>query len=413
MQDMLRPEVHVTGHILVCGAATRPEALLPLVAPLRSTVLRRWRPIVILDHPAPPTGSSGADDDGSCSAAAWQELARFWGVFFVRGSVHRPADLLRANVEGASHAIVLSSLAAAGTARTATTANGGGGGTAWERADWHALVAVQQLRSVNPGLDVFTEVALPAALQYFDPLGSLIPEGEGGTTVPAYISGAALLPSMVDTMLCQSLLNRTSDQLVMQLLTQWHSGAGGYSATGASQADIQQQEQEQQGQGGEEEGRRQAGQQGRAHSHPVPPVHPRRALLLQMEVDVAAHVIYGHLFAHLLMQRRMLCIGLYRSTVTESGRRIRYVCTNPAREEQLRPGDRAIVVHSLPVDGAAQEARVPEDAWGFGGDAWGPGEQDPERERQQHREQQQLKEQQQQREQVPAAAACAAAPTQQ
>jgi hypothetical protein len=45
------------GHVLVLGGGSSPDALLLALAPLRSSQLRQWRPIVILDQATPAGGS--------------------------------------------------------------------------------------------------------------------------------------------------------------------------------------------------------------------------------------------------------------------------------------------------------------------------------------------------------------------
>jgi hypothetical protein len=62
---MVCEQVAVQGHILVCaGRGLAPEPLLQLLAPLRSTRLADWRPVVILGRPAP-------------SGELWDQVARW------------------------------------------------------------------------------------------------------------------------------------------------------------------------------------------------------------------------------------------------------------------------------------------------------------------------------------------------
>jgi hypothetical protein len=64
LQEMVQQEVHLEGHLLVCGCGTPPAALACLLKPLRSTALPgQTRPIVVLDTTMPV-------------GPEWEELAR-------------------------------------------------------------------------------------------------------------------------------------------------------------------------------------------------------------------------------------------------------------------------------------------------------------------------------------------------
>jgi hypothetical protein len=64
LQAMAQDEVHLEGHLLVCGCGTPPAALACLLKPLRSTALPgRQRLIVVLDTTAP-------------EGPEWEELSR-------------------------------------------------------------------------------------------------------------------------------------------------------------------------------------------------------------------------------------------------------------------------------------------------------------------------------------------------
>lgn len=72
-QAMVQGEVHLEGHLLVCGCGTPPAALACLLRPLRSSALPgTLQPVVVLDTTKP-------------SGPEWEELARYshhrcWGI---------------------------------------------------------------------------------------------------------------------------------------------------------------------------------------------------------------------------------------------------------------------------------------------------------------------------------------------
>ena len=64
LQAMAQDEVHLEGHLLVCGCGTPPAALACLLKPLRSTTMRaQQRSIVVLDTTTP-------------EGPEWEELSR-------------------------------------------------------------------------------------------------------------------------------------------------------------------------------------------------------------------------------------------------------------------------------------------------------------------------------------------------
>jgi hypothetical protein len=54
-------EVSLSGHILVAGHGMQPNALLTLLAPLRSRAMGRPPPLVLLDAAAAPEGPDWED----------------------------------------------------------------------------------------------------------------------------------------------------------------------------------------------------------------------------------------------------------------------------------------------------------------------------------------------------------------
>ncbi len=86
--------------------------------------------------------------------------------------------------------------------------------------------------------------------------------------------------------------------------------------------------------------------------------------MLQVPVDAVCHSTFGELFVFLLLQRRMLCIGLYRP-VEHMGQSFSYVYTNPDPWTELQEGDRAMVLHTVHGAPGAGSSQFPGDAWGF------------------------------------------------
>lgn len=64
LQALAQDEVHLEGHLLVCGCGTPTAALACLLKPLRSTALPGQRPIVVLDTTTP-------------EGPGWEELSRW------------------------------------------------------------------------------------------------------------------------------------------------------------------------------------------------------------------------------------------------------------------------------------------------------------------------------------------------
>lgn len=64
----------LSGHVLVLGGGSSPDALLLALAPLRSRQLRQWRPIVILDQATPAGGSVD-----QCASSLTVGQARYTG----------------------------------------------------------------------------------------------------------------------------------------------------------------------------------------------------------------------------------------------------------------------------------------------------------------------------------------------
>ncbi|KAI8466030.1 MAG: hypothetical protein J3K34DRAFT_524876 [Monoraphidium minutum] len=321
---IVRESVDFAGHTLVCGASTPPEALLALLAPLRSAALlgAALPPVVILDGPRP-------------AGPLWGEVARLEGVFFVEGSAGRAEALRRANAERAARAVVLGPWAGGG---------GGGGGEGEDGGEGAALSdaevvgVVRRLKALNrrgrgrrAAMEVVCELCLPQDVIHLDALGALLdhggawgdgPGGGGGggaPAAPAHMDGSALLGGFMDGVLCQSFYNSGTDRILSALLSQWHAVPAG----GAAPVQL-----------------------------PVPP----------------GCATYGEAFHHLLSRRGALPLALVRAARCQ-GRRLRYVYTAPLRDTALRPGDAVIALYRL----GPGRPRLPPDALCCAAGPWAAG----------------------------------------
>ncbi|KIY92776.1 hypothetical protein MNEG_15187 [Monoraphidium neglectum] len=137
---IVRRSVAFEGHTLICGASTPPEALLPLLAPLRSAALPRGAlaPVVVIDESSP-------------EGPLWDQIARFEGVYFVQGSASRPETLRRANAERAAKAAVLAPWFDVGGRGGGEAGAGDEGGGGWRDAlaDAEVVGVVRRLKALN------------------------------------------------------------------------------------------------------------------------------------------------------------------------------------------------------------------------------------------------------------------------
>ncbi|KAF6255852.1 hypothetical protein COO60DRAFT_1532573, partial [Scenedesmus sp. NREL 46B-D3] len=211
-------EVALSGHILVAGNGVDPNALLALLAPLRSQSLGRARcaPVVLLDAAAQPHGP------------VWADVAGLSGVFIIQASVCDTNALMAANAEQAAVGVLLQPWCTSSPARCAAD----------ERAvapagldDARVVAAANTLRSVNPGIQLFVELGQYNSLALMSSTGSLLSwqagESSRAAASPAFMAGQVLMPAMLDAMVCQTLYNHTTPHIVSQLLSQWHAQLGG------------------------------------------------------------------------------------------------------------------------------------------------------------------------------------------
>jgi hypothetical protein len=191
------------------------------------------------------------------------------------------------------------------TALAGPAAGAGGGAEGDSLRDADVIFAHQKLRTLNPSVDVLTELMVPGNMAF---LGATQPlHGVGAAApllLPAYASGQVFLASFLDSLVVQSFYNRGSNRILSKLLLGW--------------------------QGSSEGG-----------------VGPSRTVLLHIDLAASQHgcSTFGQLFQHLLEKRSMLCLGLYRAAYAQgaSAPSFRYVVTRPKPEAALRAGDQAMV----------------------------------------------------------------------
>jgi voltage-gated potassium channel len=226
LPPLLANAQHLQGHVIICGAGTRPSVLLAAVRPLRASLGGGSLPeVVILDRR--PTDAD-VDLSEPADAAAWRALTRHPGVFLVCGTASHADDLRKAGAATASAAVVLA------------RGNGGGDdGQVEARAleDAEALHRARLLRSLNPALVAAgreakgggggnplslcaVELSLPGSCLALGPFGTLLPGGGGGAgnnssasavllraaTTPEHMAGGVVLSAgLGDALACAAL----------------------------------------------------------------------------------------------------------------------------------------------------------------------------------------------------------------
>jgi len=532
---MVLDRVPFSGHVLIVGTPPSLGSLLSLVAPLRSRVLSRPRPIVVLSHERPrpdtlwadvarfqdvyvivlnsgegagggssqhgggfggaaggPDGATAGGHGGGGGGGAGMTAGGGAGAFgpgpgglgggggggggvVSAGSTVSADDLLRANAEGASHALLLAG-AGAGTETAAAVAASAAAAMAAGADEEEALLeahmlydssvlgAYQALRALNPAMRIVTELVWAGYAAFLRPVHPVagLPAGlRPEELAPAYLSGTVLMPRSLDALMVMAFTNRRSEALMQRLLSAWHAGGGGReaarlvqrlrrwrtlkaahalaAATAAAEAGGG-------GGGGGEFGNNGAGgrgvggadeegggvlgwepllvpsgvvppafgrtasqqllmqqQQQQEGSAPVPPPHapgsaagraaadddaasssrrrgggaPSRSsrsrvygpgsaespTLVQVAVSPAFEGCdYRQLFHHMVLDRRMLPLGLFRA-VSQRGQRFSCAITNPPADTPLVAADRAFVVFD--VSGGRTKGGLPADVLWF------------------------------------------------
>ncbi|KIZ06192.1 hypothetical protein MNEG_1770 [Monoraphidium neglectum] len=383
------------GHILVFGPVSSVEGLFSMLAPLRSKRLARWRPIVILDTTLPEPGTG------------WDDISRLKD-----GSAHSAADLLRANAERAARGILLPKFDLVQDEDAALEAAA--------MSDGETIETWQQLKTINPHIELHTEMVMAADMAYLYPATPIpgVRLMQVGLS-PAYMAGSVFVAYCLDSLAIQAYTNHGAHKIVLKLMHQWHSGdprllsrsmgrAAGWRATsllvrgsggGAARGQDSDPESPRSATDGGDEPPAPLPRDGRQEKDqsPLPPPPPRpppaapreprggappkgaarekRGAQQQAEVLHAPTVVlvhieapwtegwsYGAYWHDLLHHQSMLALGLYRP-VRQQGVQFDCVTTHPCPDTPLRPGDRAFVIANLDFAAAA----------GNGGSVWPAG----------------------------------------
>jgi hypothetical protein len=114
------------------------------------------------------------------------------------------------------------------------------------------LSIFQLLRSLNPSMQVMTELILPQNMGYLMPVAPLrsVPQRRQPLLSPAYISGAVFVPQLIDDLMLSSYCNDAADRIIMQLLHRWHMSSSSGEGLQVHLAQLQQQLVQRQGSGG-------------------------------------------------------------------------------------------------------------------------------------------------------------------
>jgi hypothetical protein len=160
------------------------------------------------------------------------------------GNIVSADDLLRANAEGATHALLLAgagagSETAAAVAASAAAAVAAGADEEEALLEAHMLYdssvlgAYQALRALNPAMRIVTELVWAGYAAFLRPVHPVagLPAGlRPEELAPAYLSGTVLMPRSLDALMVMAFTNRRSDALMQRLLSAWHAGGGGREA---------------------------------------------------------------------------------------------------------------------------------------------------------------------------------------
>jgi hypothetical protein len=105
------------------------------------------------------------------------------------------------------------------------------------------LSIFQLLRSLNPSMQVMTELILPQNMGYLMPVAPLrsVPSRRQPLLSPAYISGAVFVAQLIDDLMLSSYCNDAADRIILQLLHRWHMSSSSGEGLQVHLAQLQQQ----------------------------------------------------------------------------------------------------------------------------------------------------------------------------
>lgn len=207
---------------------------------------------------------------------------RLAGVRYLQGSPHDAETLALVRVDAAAVAVVLLPWDQPGVAADSQRCDEDA--AAAGMVDAVVVAAVHLLRSVGFAGKLFCELGRHSSVAFLDPHGSLLDgcatdEAAVAAATSPCMAGHVLVPSVLDSLLCQSVTTPAVPRILDGMLAQWYKQPAG------------------------------------------------APMLLQVLVQHCPCDTFGELFAW-LMQRCMLCCALDRQAVHE-GRVVRYCYTNP------------------------------------------------------------------------------------
>eukprot|EP00898_Chlorokybus_atmophyticus_P000482 jgi/Chlat1/1434/Chrsp12S01992 len=297
------------GHIIVLGS--EDTNLCHLVAPLRRASHAVVRPIVVVYERRRPLLPQQQQH--------WDAVGMFVDVFVLEvATTSEVVELQRLNVQHAYRVVLLSS--------QSTHNNNSNKQQSAERpyqerlADAQTLFLQHQLRALGCGPErIVCELASEASLAFFSSEKQQQRHQQQQQLcdeyyqAPAFAAGHACRTGpLADSLTCQAFYNKDIIPIVQSML------GGGAVASGKKELE-----------------QRDCGV----------------ASVVQIVVDPRfAGVAYAHYFCHLLYERGMVCLGLYRTSLM-GGNRQSYVYTNPGPETVIDARDRAFVLSSsIPSD---------------------------------------------------------------
>ena len=307
---------YVSEHTLIVGKNL--SNLFDLVSPLRAAYLGCVRPIVILT-PNP------------ISQAIWARISIFQGIFVLQGSVLEELDVIRAGIFKASQCIVLADeVDESGRANMTAGANA----TMTALTDAEAVFSYQQVIKMNPNINVCIEIVNASNVGFLDPKEGMLSGNVDYKFTPQFASGALLVSSLLDTLVCQAFYNRS----IVSVIRLFVSGV---------------------------EVRDRDALQAKILGKEIVAIKGVAALvgssLYQMKVPDAHVRTYGDLFKS-LSETGVIPLGLYRGVfknmaVGPKQNKMPYVLTNPPKDSEVFSCDKVFVLSQKPILGKCTQAK--------------------------------------------------------
>ncbi|KAI9137348.1 hypothetical protein BKA69DRAFT_1098463 [Paraphysoderma sedebokerense] len=322
----------VTSHLLIADCSpTFPRNLDVFIAPLRGEHITNPMPIVILSPAIDEAEQMVADDDGDGEEESEiEKLRRLGDVYFVKGSPLMKKDLLKAKVDKAKRAVVMSNKKYYDSAAKRT-------------ADASALLSVLNIEAIaSDEIFIVVEFIHRENMKYIgdtDVVKTFADESTQVVLRPSFMAGHVFASSMLDSVITQTYYNPFLLDIIKRLI---FSGR----KTGYERA-LEEEEEEwikSTEAGGEEEveindetGR--SNSDGRKERRNPKSSHLFQVLAPKLFVGRP----YSALFTYLLRSHCSVSIGLYR-TISHNGNVLSYTLVNPRPEMIVRRDDKVVVL---------------------------------------------------------------------